>query len=130
MDILQPPGWPKPSGYSNGIAVRGKQIYVGGQVGWNENEEFETTDFVAQARQALQNIVDVLAEGNAGPEHIVRMTWYVIDKQEYLASRKPLGSAYRDIIGRNFPAMSAVEVGALMAAGARVEIEVTAVVPD
>jgi enamine deaminase RidA (YjgF/YER057c/UK114 family) len=130
MNILQPPTWPTPRGYSNGISVRGTQIFVGGQIGWNEKEEFVSTDFIGQVRQALQNIVSVLAQGGAGPEHIVRMTWYIVDKQEYLASLKSLGSAYRDIIGKNYPAMSAIEVKGLMEDKARVEIEVTAVIPD
>jgi enamine deaminase RidA (YjgF/YER057c/UK114 family) len=130
MRILQPPGWTPPKGYANGIAARGTMIFVGGQIGWNGQQQFETDDFVGQARQALTNIVAVLREGGAGPEHIVRMTWYVIDKQEYVASYRALGGAYREIVGRHFPAMTAVEVKALIEDRARVEIEVTAVVPD
>ena len=130
MKILQPPGWTPPKGYANGIAVRGTQVYVGGQIGWNGQQVFESDDFVAQARQALANIVAILAEAGARPEHIVRMTWYVVDKREYVASYRALGGVYREIIGRHFPAMTAVEVKALIEDRARVEIEATAVIPD
>lgn len=130
MRTLQPEGWAPPRGYSNGVAARGTTIFVGGQVGWNARQEFETDDFVGQARQALANVVAVLREGGAGPEHIARMTWYVTDKREYVASYRALGAAYRELIGRHFPAMTAVEVTALIEDRARVEIEVTAVVPD
>ncbi len=130
MRTLQPEGWVPPRGYSNGVAARGTTIFVGGQVGWNARQEFETDDFVGQARQALANVVAVLREGGAGPEHIARMTWYVTDKREYVASYRALGAAYRELIGRHFPAMTAVEVTALIEDRARVEIEVTAVVPD
>jgi enamine deaminase RidA (YjgF/YER057c/UK114 family) len=130
MKVLQPPQWMPPKGYANGIAARGTQVYVGGQVGWNAQQRFETDDFVAQARQALVNIVAVLAEAGARPEHIVRMTWYVVDKREYVANRRALGDVYRDVIGRHFPAMSAVEVKALIEDRARVEIEATAVIPE
>ena len=130
MKLLQPPGWALPKGYANGVAARGTQVFVGGQVGWNGQQQFESDDFVAQATQALRNIVAVLAEAGAKPEHIVRMTWYVVDKREYLASLPGLGDAYRKVIGRHFPAMTAVEVSALIEDRARVEIEVTAVVPD
>ena len=130
MDVLQPPGWTPPKGYANGIAARGTLVSVAGQVGWNRNQQFETDDFVAQARQALVNIVAVLREAGAGPEHVVRMTWYVVDKREYLASVRELGAAYRAIFGTHYPAMSAVQVVALMEDRARVEIEATAVVPD
>ncbi len=128
--ILQPAGWLPPKGYSNGIAARGRQVYVAGMVGWNAECRFESDDFTAQARQALQNIVAVLAEAGARPEHITRMTWYVTSKREYLAAGKGLGAAYREIIGRHYPAMTAVEVTALMEDRAKVEIEVTAVVPE
>jgi len=127
--ILHPAGWAQAKGYANGIAAQGRLVFVGGQIGWNAAQRFESTDFVAQARQALANIVAVLAEAGAGPEHIVRMTWYVVDKREYLASSRALGRAYREVMGRHFPAMSAVEVTALMEDAARVEIEATAVVP-
>jgi enamine deaminase RidA (YjgF/YER057c/UK114 family) len=130
MRILQPPEWTPPKGYANGVAARGTTIFVGGQIGWNGQQQFETDDFVGQARQALANIVAVLREGGADPEHIVRMTWYVVDKREYVASYRALGAAYREVVGRHFPAMTAVEVRALIEDRARVEIEVTAVVPD
>jgi len=130
MKILQPPGWAQPRGYANGVAARGSLVVVGGQIGWNGRGEFETDDFVGQARQALANIVAVLAEAGARPEHIVRLTWYVVDRQEYLACRSALGAAYREVIGRHYPAMTAVEVSALVETRARVEIEATAVVPD
>ena len=126
---LQPPGWTPPKGYANGVAARGTQIYVGGQIGWNAQQQFETDDFIEQCRQTLQNVVDVLKAGGAGPEHMVRMTWYVIDRVEYNARLKELGPIYRDVIGRNFPAMTCVQVAALMEERAKVEIEVTAVVP-
>ena len=130
MKVLQPPGWTTPKGYSNGIAARGTLIVVGGQIGWNAQQQFESDDFVAQARTALANVVAVLAEAGARPEHIVRMTWYVTDKREYIASYRALGAAYRDVIGRHFPAMTAVEVKSLIEDRAKVEIEATAVVPD
>ncbi len=128
--ILQPEGWAKPIGYANGVMARGRQIYVGGQIGWNAQSEFETDDFAGQVRQALQNIVDVLRAGGAGPEHITTMTWYFTDKQEYLANLKAIGQAYREIIGRNFPAMAALQVIALMEDRAKVEIQAIAVIPD
>jgi len=130
MKVLQPPGWTTPKGYSNGIAARGTLIVVGGQIGWNAQQQFESDDFVAQARTALANVVAVLADAGARPEHIVRMTWYVTDKREYIASYRALGAAYRDVIGRHFPAMTAVEVKSLIEDRAKVEIEATAVVPD
>ena len=130
MKILQPPGWTSPRGYVNGVAARGTTVYVGGQVGWNAQQQFESDDFVAQARQALANVVAILAEAGARPEHIARMTWYVVDKHEYIASYRALGVVYRELVGRHFPAMTAVEVTALIEDRARVEIEVTAVVPD
>ena len=129
MKVLQPPGWTPPKGYANGVEAQGTQVFVGGQIGWNGRQQFESDDFVAQARQALANIVAVLAEAGAGPEHIVRMTWYVVDKREYVASYRALGAAYREVIGRHYPAMTAVEVKALIEDRARVEIEATAVVP-
>jgi enamine deaminase RidA (YjgF/YER057c/UK114 family) len=127
-EILQPPGWPRPHGYANGIKARGEMIFVGGMIGWNETGEFPSS-FVAQTRQALANIVAVLAEGAAGPEHIVRMTWYVRDMDAYLAARGELGRAYRDVIGPHFPAMALVEVSRLVEPQALVEIEATAVLP-
>jgi enamine deaminase RidA (YjgF/YER057c/UK114 family) len=129
--ILNPKAWAKPKGYANGIAARGTLIFVAGQIGWNgASSSFETDDFVGQAKQALANIVAVLAEGGAGPEHIVRLTWYVTDKQEYLARLSEVGEAYRDVIGRHYPTMALVEVRALVEDRAKVEIEATAVVPD
>ena len=130
MEILQPPGWPRPRGYANGIAARGRFVFVSGMVGWNDAGRFESDDFAAQARQALLNVVAVLREAGARPEHIVRMTWYVVDKREYLAAAGALGAAYREIIGAHYPAMTAVAVSALIEDRARVEIEVTAVVPE
>ena len=130
MDILQPAGWPQPRGYSNGIAARGRQVFIAGMIGWDEQGRFHSDDFAAQARQALKNVVCVLAEAGAKPEHITRMTWYVTSRREYLEAGKALGAAYREVIGRHFPVMTAVEVSALMEERAKVEIEVTAVVPD
>jgi enamine deaminase RidA (YjgF/YER057c/UK114 family) len=130
MEILHPLGWTKPKGYSNGIAASGRMVFVSGMVGWDGEGRFHTDDFAGQARQALLNIVAVLAEAKAQPEHIVRMTWYVVDKMEYIAAYKEIGIAYREIIGRHFPAMTAVQVIALVEDRARVEIEVTAVVPE
>jgi enamine deaminase RidA (YjgF/YER057c/UK114 family) len=126
---LHPAGWAPAKGYANGIAAEGRLVFVGGQIGWNAAQVFESTDFVAQAQQALANVVAVLAEAGARPEHVTRMTWYVVDKREYLDCGKALGAAYREVMGRHFPAMTAVEVTALMEDAARVEIEATAVVP-
>lgn len=130
MKLLQPPDWATPKGYANGIAARGTWIFVGGQIGWNAQQRFETDDFIAQTRQALLNVRAVLEAGGAGPEHMVRMTWYVLDRVEYNARLKELGGAYREVMGKNFPAMTCVEVSALIEARAKVEIEVTAVLPD
>ncbi len=130
MKILQPPGWVPPKGYANGVAARGTLIFVGGQIGWNAQARFESEDFIAQTAQALRNVRAVLAEAGAGPEHMVRMTWYVTSRDEYLARLPELGAAYREVMGRHFPAMTCVEVSALMEAQAKVEIEVTAVLPD
>jgi len=130
MKTLQPPGWAPPKGYANGVAARGTVVFVGGQIGWNALQQFESDDFVAQARSALQNIVAVLAEAGARPEHVVRMTWYVVDRREYLAHARALGSVYREVMGRHYPAMTAVEVSALIEERARVEIEATAIIPD
>ena len=130
MHILQPPDWAPPKGYANGIAARGTTIFVGGQIGWNGRQQFESDDFVTQARQALRNVLAILAEAGAGPEHIARLTWYVTDKREYVASYRALGAAYREVVGRHFPAMTAVQVAALIEDRAKVEIEATAVVPD
>jgi len=133
MKILQPPDWMAPRGYSNGILtemqVGSKLVFVGGQVGWNGQQQFESDDLADQVRQTLSNIVAILAEGGAKPEHIVRMTWYVTDKNEYVAAYPAIGKHYREFIGRHFPAMTAVEVADLVEDRAKVEIEVTAVVP-
>ncbi len=128
--VLQPAGWLPAKGYANGIAARGRQVFVAGMIGWNGQAQFETDDFVAQCKQALQNIVDTLACADAGPEHIVRMTWYVKDKREYLARGRELGKVYQEVIGRHFPVMTLVQVVDLVEDRAQVEIEVTAVVPD
>ncbi|NHZ89397.1 RidA family protein [Massilia sp. CCM 8733] len=130
MEFLQPPGWARARGYSNGVAASGRTVCVSGMIGWDGQGVFHTDDFAGQVRQALQNVVDVLSEAGARPEHIVRMTWYVLDKHEYLGAHKEVGAAYRDVIGRHFPAMTAVQVAGLIEDRARVEIEVTAIVPD
>ena len=127
--ILQPAHWARPKGYANGVAVSGRQIFVAGMIGWDAQGQFHSDDLVAQVRQALQNVVDVLAEGGARPEHIVRMTWYLTDKREYLLRGKEIGAAFRELIGSFNAAMTAVQVSALMEVRAQVEIEVTAVVP-
>ncbi len=125
---LLPEGWPRPKGYANGILARGNEtIFVGGQIGWNSECVFETHDFTEQVKQALVNIRDVLASAGAGPEHIARMTWYITDKQAYVNNLRGIGAAYREVLGKNFPAMSVVEVSALVEDEALVEIEVTAV---
>jgi enamine deaminase RidA (YjgF/YER057c/UK114 family) len=129
-DILHPSSWKATPGYSNGISARGRMLFLGGMIGWNAEQEFETDSFLGQVDQALANIVAVMAEGGAGPEHLVRLTWYVVDRQEYLDSLKGLGPIYRKHLGRNYPAMALVQVVALVEARARVEIEATAVVPD
>lgn len=129
-EILQPPGWPRPKGYANGIAARGRQVYVAGQIGWDAAGKFPDGGMSAQVGQALHNIVAVLAEAGARPEHLVRLTWFVTSRAEYLAAVGEIGAVYRAVLGRHFPAMSVVEVTALMEAEAKVEIEATAVVPD
>ena len=127
--VLQPDGWARPRGYANGVSAAGRQIFVAGQIGWNAEQQLVAGGLVAQTRQALGNIVAILAVDGARPEHLVRLTWYVTDRASYLAEGTALGAAYREVIGRHFPAMSAVEVRALMEPGAVVEIEATAVVP-
>lgn len=129
MQLLHPKHWAAAKGFANGIAAEGKQIFVAGQVGWNAEQVFESDDFAAQTEQALRNIVDVLAEAGARPEHIVRLTWYVTDKREYIARLRDVGGAYRRVLGRHFPAMTLVQVVALVEDRAKVEIEATAVVP-
>jgi enamine deaminase RidA (YjgF/YER057c/UK114 family) len=129
-EFLQPAGWPRPKGYAYGVAAHGRIICVSGMIGWDAEGRFPSRDFVAQVRQALKNVVAVLAEADARPEHIVRITWYVIDKQEYVGAYEAIGAVYREVIGRHYPAMTAVQVSGLIEDDARVEIEVTAVVPD
>ncbi len=130
MQHLQPPGWPRAKGYANGIIAEGKMIFVAGQVGWDETETVVSDNFAAQAEQALKNIVAILAEAGAGPEHIVRMTWFVAARDEYLAEQKEIGAAYRAVIGRHFPAMSVIGIEGLIEDGAKLEIEATAVISD
>jgi len=127
--VLQPPGWARPKGYANGVAVRGRQVFVAGMIGWDGQGRFHTEDMAGQVRQALANVAAVLAEAGARPEHIVRMTWYITDKKEYLGAIKEVGVAYRELIGRHYPAMAVVQVVALMEDEAKVEIETTAVIP-
>lgn len=129
MKILQPDGWPRPKGYSNGIAAEGHLIFVSGQVGWTAEEKFEAKEFPGQFRQSLENVLAVLAEAGAGPEHIVRMTWFMTDKREYLDSLPEVGAIYRELMGRRFPTMSVIEVSALIEDQAKIEIETTAVIP-
>jgi enamine deaminase RidA (YjgF/YER057c/UK114 family) len=130
MQILQPPDWARPRGYANGVVARGRLVCLSGQIGWDGQGRFHSDAFVDQARQALANILAILAEAGGSAEHIVRLTWYVVDKQEYLASASALGRAYRAVMGRHFPAMTVVQVAALLEDRARVEIEATAVLPD
>lgn len=127
--VLQPTGWPRPKGYANGIVAEGRQVFVAGQVGWDEQQRFPAT-LAEQVRQALKNIVTVLREADARPEHVVRLTWYVTSRDDYYAELQQIGEAYREIMGRHFPTMAVVQVVALMEAKAKVEIEATAVVPN
>ena len=127
---LQPSGWVAPKGYANGVAARGTMVFTGGQIGWNAQQQFESDDFIDQTRQTLLNVRAVLEAGGAHPEHLARLTWYVVDRDEYNARLKELGTVYREVMGKNFPAMSCVQVAGLMEARAKVEIEVTAVIPD
>ncbi len=129
MNVLQPASWEKPKGYANGILCQGTLLFVAGQIAWNERAELVTDDFAGQVEQALKNVVDVLREGGARPEHLVRLTWYVTDRREYLAARPAVGEAYRRILGRHYPTMTLVEVAGLLEDGAKVEIEATAVIP-
>ena len=126
---LQPAGWAKPKGYANGVAAEGKLVFVGGQIGWNRQNRFDCHDLVGQVRQTLQNVVDVLAEAGARPEHVTTMTWYLTNKKDYLGNLEGIGKAYREVMGRNFPAMAVVEVTALVEDRAKVEIQAMAVVP-
>lgn len=130
MKALLPPGWPRPKGYANGISAKGRLIVTAGIVGWNAREEFETDDLAGQFRQVLLNTLDILAEDGAGPGHIVRMTWYVTDIHAYRSSLAEIGAAWRELIGKNFPAMAVVGVTALVEPEAKIEIETLAVVPD
>ena len=127
--LLQPEHWARPKGYANGVAASGKQIFVAGMIGWDAQNQFQTDDLVGQVRQALQNVVDVLAAAGAKPEHITRMTWYLTDKRDYIAKGRDIGAAYRELIGDFGIAMTAVQVVALIEDRALVEIEVTAVIP-
>lgn len=128
--LLQPAGWPRPKGYANAIEARGRSIYIAGLIGWNEEEKFDAKDLPGQLEQILRNLVTLLAEGGAKPEHVVRMTWYVTDKQAYLRDTRRIGEVYRSIMGKVFPTMAVVQVVALMEDEALIEIETTAVVPD
>jgi len=131
MQILQPPAWARPRGFANGIAVKGgTTVYIAGQVGYTGQGEWREKAFAGQFRQALANILEVLAEAGGRPEHLVRLTWYVLDKQEYLGALKEVGAAYRELIGRHYPVMAVLQVSGLVEAGARLEIEATAVIPD
>ncbi len=130
MRALQPPGWPRPRGYANGIEASGRLVFVAGQIGWDQTGAFPSADLAGQVRQTLSNVVAVLAEAGAGPEHVVRLTWYVTDRDEYLATPKEIGAAYREIMGRHFPAMAVVVVAGLVEEQAKVEIEATAVVGE
>jgi len=129
MQLLHPKHWRAAKGFANGVAAEGRQVFVAGQVGWNGDQQFTSDDFVSQVEQALRNVVEVLYEAGAGPQHLVRLTWYVIDKGEYLAHLSQVGQAYRRVLGRHFPAMTLVQVGALLEERAKVEIEATAVIP-
>ena len=129
MEILHPPGWARPKGYSNGIAATGRTVFVSGMIGWDAESRLVASDIAGQVRQALKNILDVLAQAGAKPEHIVRMNWYFVDKHEYLRASKQIGEIYRELMGRHYPAMTALQVAALLEDGARIEIEATAVVP-
>ena len=130
MQLLQPPGWARPKGFANGIACRGNLVFIAGQVGWTGQGEWKERSFAGQFRQALANILEVLKEAKGGPEHIVRLTWYVLDKKEYLASLREVGAAYRELMGRHYPTMAVVQVSGLVEDEARLEIEATAVVPE
>ena len=130
LQILQPPGWARAKGFSNGIACAGKLVFIAGQIGWTGECKWEARDFAGQFRQAIKNILEVLAQANGKPEHIVRLTWYVLDKQEYLGALKEVGAAWRELIGRHYPAMAVVQVSGLMEDEAKLEIETTAVIPE
>jgi enamine deaminase RidA (YjgF/YER057c/UK114 family) len=130
MDVLLPDGWPRPKGYANGISARGRMIFVAGQIGWTPNGVFQATDFAGQFRQTLLNTLAVLRAGGAGPEHVARMTWYITDRDAYVAALREIGAIWKELFGRHYPAMAVVQVVALVEPDALVEIETTAVVPD
>jgi len=130
MEILQPPGWPRPRGYANGIAAKGRIVFIAGQIGWDEECRIQTDDLAGQVRQALANVLSVLAQAGGRPEHIARMTWYVLDKRAYLDASRSIGQIYRELMGHHYPVMTAVQVGALIEDRALVEIEATAVLPE
>jgi len=130
MKILQPPGWARAKGFSNGVAASGRLVFIAGQIGWTGQGKWEARDFAGQFRQAIKNVISVLAEANGKPEHIVRLTWYVVDKKEYLGALKEVGAAYRELMGRHYPAMAVVQVSGLVEDEARLEIEATAVLPE
>ncbi len=130
MQTLQPPGWARPRGYANGIAAKGRIVFIAGQIGWDEQSQFQTDDLAGQVRQALANVLSVLAEAGGRPEHIARMTWYVTDKRAYLDASRAIGQVYRELMGKHYPTMTAVQVTALIEDRAQVEIEATAVVPE
>jgi enamine deaminase RidA (YjgF/YER057c/UK114 family) len=130
MEILQPPGWPRPRGYANGIAAKGRIVFIAGQIGWDEECRIQTDDLAGQVRQALANVLSVLAQAGGRPEHIARMTWYVLDKRAYLDASRSIGQIYRELMGNHYPVMTAVQVGALIEDRALVEIEATAVLPE
>jgi enamine deaminase RidA (YjgF/YER057c/UK114 family) len=130
MQILQPPGWARPKGFSNGISCQGRLVFIGGQIGWSGQGEWIDRSFAGQFRQALKNILEVLAQAGGRPEHLVRLTWYVLDRKEYLASVQELGAAYRELMGRHYPTMAVVQVSGLVEDDARLEIEATAVIPE
>lgn len=129
LAFLHPPGWQPPKGYANGVVAEGRLVFVAGQLGWNARQSFESTDFVAQVRQALENVVAVVREAGGGPEHIARLTWFITDKRNYLARLREVGEAYRSVMGRHFPTMTMVEVAGLIENAAQVEIEAMAVLP-
>ena len=130
MQVLQPPGWARAKGFSNGIAASGRLVFIAGQIGWTGECKWEASDFGGQFRQALRNVLEVLKEANGKPEHVVRLTWYVLDKKEYLASLKEVGAAYRELMGKHYPTMAVVQVSGLVEDEARLEIEATAVIPE
>lgn len=130
MRVIEPAGWPRPKGYAHAVAATGAMLFISGQVGWDENQTFVASDLAGQVRRALQNIAAILAAAGAKPEHVVRLTWYVVDKRDYLAGAKAIGAAYREVMGKHYPAMSVVEVAGLVEDRALVEIEATAVLPS